>query len=150
MNGIKMKDCRFYVDKENRTVVCVIPRTDDMLINFMYEHFDFPDLSIYDSVCWGSKFKEQNLEMPMSFRGKAVCAQDDEWDEELGKLIAFSRAKDKCYKSFFRHANMLVQRLDRRLNEMITTFNDFGALLENKQETLQKKIDDKMGLNVDE
>jgi hypothetical protein len=79
--------------------------------------------------------------MPVSFMGKAVCAPEDEWNEETGRLIAFSRAKDKCYKSFFKRANLLVQTVDRRLGDMITTFNDFGLKLDSKREALQKVIE---------
>ena len=35
MNGIKMSDCRFYVNEEERTVICVIPNTRCMLLNWV-------------------------------------------------------------------------------------------------------------------
>jgi len=151
MNGIKMSDCRFYVDKDARTVVCVIPHvikrdweqhlTKDMVIDYLWEHFDFPDLKAHVGI--STEF-EKKLQMPRSFMGKAVCAPEDEWDEETGKLIAFSRAKDKCYKSFFRRANMLVQMVDRRLGDMIESFNDFGIKLDEKREALEKKIEERV------
>jgi len=137
MNGIKMSDCRFYVNEEERTVVCVIPNTRDMLIDFVYEHFRWRDMCFW----MGMEGLNDKLEMPPSFIGKAVCAEEDEWSEEAGRLIAFSRAKDKCYKSFFKRANIFVQLVDRRLGNMIDTFNDFGLKLENKREALQNKID---------
>ena len=98
MNGIKMSDCRFYVNKEERTIVCVIPNTNDMFLDFIDMHMDFPNLEI---TPWG-KLRKHTLNMPYSFMGKAVCAPEDEWDEEVGRMIAFSKAKDKCYKSFFK------------------------------------------------
>ena len=99
MNGIKMSQCKFYVDEEARTVVCVIPATTDLVQDFVEEHFDFTDLNINFGLTYD--WLARNLFMPRSFMGKAVCAADDEWDEKTGKLIAYSRAKDKCYKSFF-------------------------------------------------
>ena len=60
-------------------------------------------------------------------------------------MIAFSRAKDKCYKSFFKRANKLVQMVDRRLGDMITMFNDFGMKLDDKREALQTKINGRIG-----
>ena len=60
-------------------------------------------------------------------------------------MIAFSKAKDKCYKSFFKRANTFVQMVDRRLGDMIDSFNDFGIKLENKREALQSQIDEMMG-----
>ena len=153
MNGIKMSDCKFYVDKEARTVVCVIPPiiakdgpeetfTKHMLQDFVRDNFEGNDCD----ACDGLKYVfYDKLELPSSFMGKAVCAQGDEWDEELGKMIAFSRAKHKCYNSFFKRANLLVQTLDRRLGDMITAFNDLGLKLTDRHDALQAKIDEKMG-----
>ena len=145
MNGIKMSDCKFYVDEEARTVVCVIPDTQEMLENFIYEHFNFNDIDFFQAAnfFYRSKFGAA-VRMPHSFMGKAVCAPEDEWNKELGCMIAFARAKDKCYKSFFKRANLFIQTVDRRLGDMIETFNDFGMKLENKREALQNEIDAKI------
>ena len=45
MKGIKMSDCKFYVDEDARTVICVIADTEDVavrhaLTNFIDEQFD--------------------------------------------------------------------------------------------------------------
>ena len=138
MKGIKMSDCRFYVDEDARVVVCVIPNTNDMLIDFVREHFRWDDVDLDYAIDYHF---EPKLQMPRSFMGKAVCAAEDEWNEELGSKIAFSRAKDKCYKSFFKRANLLVQTYDRRLGDMIEMFNDFGLKLDSKREALQKVIE---------
>ena len=138
MNGIKMSDCKFYVDEDARIVVCVIPNTNDMLIDFVREHFRWDDVDMDYAIDYHF---EPKLQMPRSFMGKAVCAAEDEWNEELGRKIAFSRAKDKCYKSFFKRANLLVQTYDRRLGDMIETFNDFGLKLDSKREALQNYIE---------
>ena len=87
--------------------------------------------------------------MPASFMGKAVCATEDEWNEETGRIIAFARGKDKCYKSFFKRANVFVQMVDRRLNDIITKFNDFGMKLEEKREALQAKIEERINKDAE-
>lgn len=138
MNGIKMKDCRFYVDEVHRTVVCVIPHTRGMLQDFVCEHFRWSDVDFWTGIDYKL---DRKIAMPNSFMGKAVCAPEDEWDEELGRKIAFARAKDKCYKSFFKRANLLVQTVDRRLGDMIGMFNDFGLKLESKRDMLQAEIE---------
>ena len=138
MNGIKMSDCKFYVDEDARIVVCVIPNTNDMLIDFVREHFRWDDVDMDYAIDYHF---EPKLQMPRSFMGKAVCAAEDEWNEELGRKIAFSRAKDKCYKSFFKRANLLVQTYDRRLGDMIEAFNDFGLKLDAKREALESQIE---------
>ena len=138
MDGIKMKDCKFYVDENARTVVCVIPNTKEMVQSFIDEHFSFNDIDFG----WG--WVNKALRMPHSFSGKAVCSPEDKWDEETGRMIAFARAKDKCYKSFFKRANAFVQKLDIRLGDIVTTFNDFGLKLETRREALQAKIDERI------
>lgn len=141
MRGIKMSDCRFYVDEEARTVICVIPNTKNMVNDFIWDHFQWSDVNMSDALDYHLR---RQIKMPKSFMGKAVCAPEDEWNEELGRMLAFSRAKDKCYKSFFKRANMFVQTVDRRLGDMIEAFNDFGMKLENKRDALQQQIDERM------
>ena len=143
MNGIKMSDCRFYVNEEERMVVCVIPHTRDMVEDFINEHFEFSDVDYTYNLPWRMREK---IKMPNSFMGKAMCAPDDNWDEETGKMIAFSRAKDKCYKSFFKRANTFVQAIDRRLGDIIETFNDLGVKLEDKRDALQDQIDERIDI----
>ena len=138
MNGVKMSSCKFYVNEQERVVICVIPHTKNMLKQFVMEHFQWDDIDLAFSPNWHFNNK---LAMPSSFMGKAVCSPDDEWNEALGRKIAFSRAQDKCSKSFFKRANLLVQTIDRRLGDMITTFNDFGLKLDKKREALENDIE---------
>lgn len=138
MNGIKMSDCKFYVNEEEKTVVCVIPNTQNMLNDFISDNFTFNDFDIEEAIYMSCK----PYRMPKSFMGKAVCAECDEWNEELGRMIAFSRAKDKCYRSFFKRANTLVNVIDRRLNDMMTMFNEMGAKLEDKREGINQRIEE--------
>lgn len=139
MKGIKMNDCRFYVDEVARVVVCVIPNTESMVHDFIAEHFRWDDMNFWS----GSGYcLDRETKMPRSFMGKAVCAEQDEWNEETGRKIAFSRAKDKCYKSFFKRANKFVQKIDARLGDAIEIFNDFGEKLEAKRIVLQDEIDE--------
>lgn len=150
MNGIKMSDCKFYVDKEARTVICVIPNkiyhkdgsittVSKMVEDFIEKNFRFNDIDFDFALNYS--WQERNLEMPVSFMGKAVCAPEDEWNEETGRLIAFSRAKNKCYKSFFRRANNLVQTVDRRLGNMVSAFNELGEKISSHDDILNAKID---------
>jgi len=138
MNGIKMSDCEFYVDEEKRTVVCVIEDTEYMLLNFIEENFEFSDVSLSNTLLWSSL--RNKLRMPKRFIGKAVCAPEDKWNEELGRKLAFSRAKGKCYRSFFKRANMFIHTLDRRINQAMTAFNDFGEKLEANRVALEEQI----------
>lgn len=142
MSGIKMSDCRFYVNEAERVVVCVIPNTSHMVMDFIWDNFNWADINMSDAIDYRLR---KEIRMPNSFMGKAICAPEDEWNEELGKMIAFSKAKDKCYKSFFKRANTFVQMVDQRLGNMIESFNNFGMKLENKREALQSQIDEMIG-----
>ena len=146
MKGIKMSDCKFYVDEDARTVICVIADTEDVtvrhaLTNFIDEQFDYKDIDI-SSVAYYSSLHDI-LKMPKSFMGKAVCSEDDEWDEEAGKLLAFKRAKTKFYNSFFKRANILMRTLDKRLDDMVEAFGQLGLKIENNMDAIDKKLGDK-------
>lgn len=134
MNGVKMSDCRFYINEEKRTVVCVIPNTRDMVFDFIVDHFYDGHITFF----YGKK--TDSLMMPNSFTGKAVCAQEDEWDEETGKLIAFYRAKNKCYKSFFKRVDTFIWDIDTALDNFAEIVNDFGDKLTEKAEKLEEEI----------
>lgn len=142
MNGIKMSDCRFYVDEEARTIVCVIAvdGMEDMLINFVNDNFHFNDVCLDWAI--NTHFYDR-LEMPKSFMGKAVCSDEDEWDEEAGKLLAFKRAKTKFYNSFFKRANILMRALDNRLDDMVEAFGQLGLKIEDNMDAIDKKLGDK-------
>ncbi len=139
MNGIKMSDCKFYVNEDERVVVCVIQNTKYMFEDYVCDHFRWKDFDI------GYLLPSNTYEMPDSFMGKAVCSENDEWNEDLGRKIAFSRAKDKCYRSFFKRANSLINGIDRRLGEMVDSFNTFGDNLSKKKDNLQYQIDQELG-----
>ena len=143
MNGIKMSDCKFYVNKEARTVVCIIPNTRAMVGDYIYDNFAFTDIDLTNF--YGELQKK--LKMPNSFIGKAVCADMDEWNEELGRKIAYARAKDKCYRSFFKRANKFVQVLDQRLEEIITRFNDMGVKLAERKDAMDAAIEKELQKN---
>lgn len=134
---IKQTDCKFIVKPEERMVICVIDNNvSDMLLNFIQDEASFNDIEIYSFYDFDKK-----LRMPHSFMGKAICAPEDEWDEALGRKIAYSRAKNKLYTSFFKRANLFIQTIDKRLGDMIEKFNDFGTALDNNRQKLDDEIE---------
>lgn len=139
MNGIKMSDCRFYVNEEERVVICVIPDTYDKFIEYIYdmERSRSKVGFIYHDF-------HRELQLPKQFIGKAVCSKEDEWNEETGRMIAFSRAKEKFYNSFFKRANLLVNTIDKNLSQMVDTFNNFGVVLNRKNQQLAEAIESRL------
>ncbi len=133
---VNPKRCKFYVNKDKRTVVCVIPNTRSDFMDYIgsmgRDNQDFSWL-YYAMYKW-------SYPMPHSFHGKAVCSEEDEWNEELGKKIAYSRARDKYYKSFFNKASTLIKDCDTHMDRIVESFNNFGMKLEYRRNQLQNEI----------
>ena len=132
--NITMKDAKFFVNEEKRIVVCVIEHTNDLLIKFINNNCKLG--SDCDGIFW-EKYNHclsKKLVMPNKFIGTAYCSEDDEWDENIGRVIAFSRAKDNLLQSFFKHTQTYVTYINKCLDESITIFNNLGEkLTQNKK-----------------
>lgn len=138
--NIKPSNCKFVINEEKRKVVCIIDDTESLVLDFL----GFP---------WDNKIPIKNdvadmLIMPNHFTGVATCAPEDKWDPEIGKAIAFSRAKFKVNSSFFKRANTLVNEIDRRLGEMVLSFNDYGRCLDANNKKREKWITERVGNDV--
>lgn len=130
--NVHPEDCRYIVNKDKRKIVCLIENTENMFMNFANYNLEIP-YDCLDAV-WGRttdapKHLCKKLRMPKRFWGVATCAEEDEWDEEKGKLLAFSKAKDKLNTSFFKRANLYINTFDRSLNRATTLLNNLGSKL---------------------
>lgn len=133
------ENVRFIIQPERRKVVCIISNTKHYLD-------DFVDLWRND---WDAPWKVRDiLTMPDRFVGVATCDENDEWNEEIGKAIAFSRAKYKLHNSFFKRANTFVNECDRALTKLITSLNDYGEHLSMNADKREKWITEKVGSEV--
>ena len=133
------ENVRFVVQPEQRKVVCIISKAHNYLE-------DFVDLWQNE---WDAPWKVRKiLTMPGRFVGVATCDENDEWNEEIGKAIAFSRAKYKLHNSFFKRANTFVNECDRTLSKLITSLNDYGEQLSANAEKREKWITEKVGSKV--
>ena len=110
------RNVHYDVDSKRRTVTCTITNTDVMLRKFM------------GFACFGhnSMHIDDLIQMPPKFVGTAKCDPRDEWNEEVGKLIAFSRAKYKCQSSFFKHARAVIDAMDKQLDFYVKQLNKYG------------------------
>ena len=134
--NIKRKDCRFYVDKENRKVVYVIPNTKNLVFDYV------SDFRIYWSLEGNHVF--DSLRMPNQFTGIATCNEKDEFDEETGKLIAYNKAKEKLNNSFFKRANKFVNYCGKQLDAVVDSLNDFGRRLTEGAEKREAMIKERV------
>ena len=137
--NVKRKDCKFIVKPEDRVVICIIESRNDFRIRDLVYDFIMENTGRIDLMPWGTTLDE--ITMPSTFVGKAVCSKDDEWNEELGRKIAYARAKNKLYTSFFKRANKFVQVMDNDLNKYINKFNALGESLQKNKEKLDADID---------
>lgn len=130
--NIKMDKCRFFVDEEKRTVICVIENTRNLVRDFFDLSWWNGDVNPSAHVMISPRARlDRYMTLPDRFVGKAVCAPEDEWNEEVGRLIAFDRAKEKLATSFFKRAQEYVTEIDAAFTDMVTRVNEYGARLEN-------------------
>lgn len=138
--NIGMDDCKFFVDEERRTVVCVIENT----LNIVHSFFSLDTHDVFNKNT--PVFFEVSdalwvrLKMPDRFVGKAVCAPEDEWNEETGRLIAFDRAKHKFNVSFFKRAQLFVDMVDETFTKMVASVNKYGERLSLGENRRQEHI----------
>lgn len=133
------ENIRFIVQPERRKVVCIISNARDYLEDFV---------NLWENEWDAPRKVRKILTMPDRFVGVATCDENDEWDEEIGKSIAFSRAKYKLHNSFFKRANTFVNECDRALSKLITSLNDYGEHLTLNAEKREKWITEKVGSEV--
>ena len=132
--NVAPKDCKFVVNEDNKTVVCIYDHCEDLFLNFIKGNCN---LHIFD---FAPKIKDEvydlykNLKMPNKFTGLATCGENDEWNEDVGKRIAFSRMKDKLNKSFFKRAGLYVKTIDGWMDNTVEVINIIGQKLEVNQE----------------
>lgn len=129
--NVKQNDCKYFVDEEHRKVICVIEDTSLFFLNYIN---DFK-LDITETP----KFWN-NLVMPHRFVGVATCRENDVFDAEFGKLIAFNKAKIKLTTSMFKRAQVYVNRVDNMFTEIIENFNDFGERLARNTDRREARI----------
>lgn len=111
------EDCHFVVQKDARKVICVLKNTKYDAQIYFEEGFRVP-IAIAP--------REKAGKMPNKFVGIATCAPEDNWNEEIGRTLAYNRVIKKYCNSLFRHINTLVDYYDTYLNDFITEVNRFG------------------------
>lgn len=105
IKNVCMKDCNFAINKEKRTIVCWLNETEDFFNDFLFENCIDGWLSA----------SQRDYKMNNRFVGIAYCAEEDEWNEEFGKRLAFYRMKRKLFDSFY---NKVRAYFDARENEL--------------------------------
>ena len=110
--NIRPQSCKFIVDKEHRAVVCIIDDTEWELYRFLSQYLF--DVATKDAL------------LSNKYVGVAICAPEDEWDEQLGRRIAYHKAKMKFDTSFFKHANKVIDAYDESIGRAAEALNAYG------------------------
>lgn len=142
--NLRPEDCEFFIDEENKTVVCVYEKATDLFVDFANENFKIETDFLYWEKRSQKKFYEK-LKMPYRFVGRAVCGPNDEFNKEIGKIIAFSRLKDKVSRSFFKRGQTYINTYDKWLDEATCLLNDLGQKLGENMERRHAYIDELLG-----
>ena len=136
MISIGKNDVKYSVNKEKRTVVAYVDGTAKMFEEFLEDNK--APLPSEDSYWYGIPVKR----MPNHFSAKAVCSPDDEWDEELGKRIAFDRLKNKINYSFFARADNYINLMNKKMTSFVERLNNYNNKLHNCARYRAEKIEE--------
>lgn len=121
MKNVCMKDCNFAINKEKRTIVCWLNGTENFFNEFLCEN--------YGNFQWYLDFSK--YKMNNRFTGTAYCSEEDEWDEEIGKRLAFYRMKRKLLDSFYNKVRAFFDDEE----EMLDNFEDVCLAYKTKVES---------------
>lgn len=133
--SISPADVKFVCDKERGYVRAYVYDTEDFFIDFCVANFPELFYSIKDI---------QKLKMNRRFEGLARLSPDDEWDENLGKLIAFHRLKIKLNKSFFKKAQFFIDYIEQEADKAVNIVNSYGEKLSTNSVHREKIIEEKL------
>lgn len=115
--NIKPENCKFVINPEERKVVCIYEGTAYDAIDYITDH-------ISNIVMLTSK--TQRLQMPGRFVGIATCSEGDNWNEEFGRKVAFTKMRKKYYTSFFKRLNFFIDYVDKHIATFVEDTNKFG------------------------
>ena len=132
---ISKDKCKFYVNEKKRRVVCVLPINKYMIS--MYLDDIMPDHLYLNGI---PKLNDR-------FIGVAKCHEEDTWDEEVGKLIAYGKAKAAFCRAFFNAINNYFNTIDKELDTLIDSCNMIGEHWRLNLISLRQQINDKLGID---
>ena len=108
---------RYNVDRSKRTVTATIENCECDLFRWVVKRFGPINYSSKLAMAL-EEYSRKNLDIPDSFVGKAVCAEEDEFDVETGKILAARRAQEKYEKARMRILEEVTTATIRALIEM--------------------------------
>lgn len=128
-------ETKYYVNKEKRTVVCTIECGEWDAFNYL----ECSDIII--SASRQNTTLYRHGKMPTKFIGIAKCAPNDMFDEHIGRLLAFNRAKGKYDHAFMTRVMYLVNQCDSRLQDVLERLLHYNKKAAYHQDRRGKEIE---------
>ena len=69
---------------------------------------------------------EDNYLLPDQFVGIARCSENDVWNPEIGKRVAYDKARAKLDRSLFKRLQRYVDDKEKTLDEAVFRINALG------------------------
>ena len=98
---ISKDKCKFYVNEKKRRVVCVLPVNKYMISLYL------------NDIMTNHLYLNGIPKLNDRYIGVAKCHEEDTWDEEVGKLLAYSKAKAAFCRAFFHTINNYFNTVDK-------------------------------------
>lgn len=147
--NVTIDDAKFFIDEEKKTVVCVIDDTENLFRDFAITNFHIctdcdQAYNFINRIHDGESTLDEKMLMPNRFVGIAHCSENDEWDEKIGRTVAFSRAKDNLLKSFFKRAatyeNFVADAAEQATVILDELWNKFESNTEHRYQYIEELI----------
>ena len=128
---LTFKETKYYVNKEKKTIVCLLSFEVKDPENFIEERL----IALAINKLYRDKY-------PWEFtsKGLAKCSDDDTFDEVLGKRIAESKAKKAAYKIAMRIRYAVMEQLSKLVDKNNAIYDNLKKNVQNEHEHLDKLL----------
>lgn len=110
------------VDPQHRIVICTAKNTKWLFVDFLHNNsFNF---SITTELL-------DKLEMQPEFWGRAVALNEDVWNEQEGKLLAYHRMRKKISKAMRKRMKTFKKLINRKMELFEEDFDNYMKKVDN-------------------
>ena len=114
-------DCKFYVNKDKNTVTCVLTKFEDgtLVRDAAYcflRGMNYQNIAVYPDT--------YEYDIKDAYVGIAKCSPEDEWNETIGRKIAFKKAKIAFYRDFSKAVCKYIANIDKASLKIKDTYSD--------------------------
>lgn len=135
--NIKKSDCFFRVDESARKVVCVYTVDPDLIVDYIDDFNQSIGRPTFIPM-------SDKMYLPPHIVGIATCAEDDVWDEEIGKNVAYLKMKKKLIGAFLvgiaEYMNFHEEALDKLVASCNTLCDQWNRSLNANVDKIRKQM----------